>query len=390
MPKRNIEIKALSKKGIEELSSRKKTKGVALSLYLGVRSRCNFVSEANSIITNAIKRIEKNESYPQKDKKKIAEMADEMKKEIRFLKLPDETRSIVMFRDTQEIYRIYHIPAYIPSKFVIENNFYIHPLIRALEKYPRSLVVILERDKARFFSVFLGGIEESSEVLHSEVPQEINAARAEWKGLRETKIQGHIQDHLHRHLKKVAEKTEDYFRYRKTKFSHLIIGAHRELVEKFVNVLGEKSRNNLIGSYYIVPDYDLNRIKKKSMEVINERERKVEEKIVKDLFGESSKKKRLAVIEINPVLENFYLRNIRILIIGENYKEPGYTCPECHYISSYLKSCPKCKSKMTKVGDIADEIMEEAVISEIKIKHLLYPHKEFDKFGVGAFLKTAT
>ncbi len=390
MPKRNIEIKALSKKGIEELSSRKKTKGVALSLYLGVRSRCNFVSEANSIITNAIKRIEKNESYPQKDKKKIAEMADEMKKEIRFLKLPDETRSIVMFRDTQEIYRIYHIPAYIPSKFVIENNFYIHPLIRALEKYPRSLVVILERDKARFFSVFLGGIEESSEVLHSEVPQEINAARAEWKGLRETKIQGHIQDHLHRHLKKVAEKTEDYFRYRKTKFSHLIIGAHRELVEKFVNVLGEKSRNNLIGSYYIVPDYDLNRIKKKSMEVINERERKVEEKIVKDLFGESSKKKRLAVIEINPVLENFYLRNIRILIIGENYKEPGYTCPECHYISSYLKSCPKCKSKMTKVGDIADEIMEEAVTSKIKIKHLLYPHKEFDKFGVGAFLKTAT
>ena len=387
MPKRNMEIKALTKKDIEELSNRKEARVIAFSLYLGVKARRNFVSEANSVISNAIKRIEKDELYSKKNKKKITEIASEMKKEIRFLKLPDKTRSIVMFCDTRGMRRIYHIPAYIPSKFVIESNFYIHPLIKALEKYPRYLVVILERDKARFFSIFLGGIEESSEVLRSEVPQMINAARAEWKSLRETKIQGHIRNHLRRHLKKAAKKTEDYFKYKKTKFSYLVIGAHRELVEKFVEILDEKSRNNLIGSYHIVPDYDLNRIKKKSQEVINEYEKKVEEKTIKNLFNGSNKRKRSAVIGIDAVLENFYPRNIDTLVVGKNYKESGYVCPKCRCISFYLKSCPKCKSKMSKVGDIADEIIEEAVTGKIKIKHLLYPHKEFDKFGIGAFLK---
>ncbi len=390
MPKRNTIIKSLTKKDIEELSKRKERRDIAFSLYLGIKARHNFISEVNSVISNAVKKIEENNSYSQKDKKKIAEIAAKMKKEIRFLKLPNETRTIVMFCNTQGMSRFYHLPVYIPSKLIIENDFYIHPLIKTLEKYPRYLVIVLERDKARFFNIFLGEIKESSVVSHSEVPQRINAARAEWKGLRETKIQGHIQDHLRRHLKKAAEKTEDYFRYKKIKSSHLVIGAHRELVEKFVKVLKKKSKDRLIGSYHIVSGYNLNRIKKKSQEVINEHEKKIEMEIIKNLFAESSKEKRLAVIGINSVLENFYLHNIDTLIIGQNYREPGYVCPKCHYISSYMKSCLKCESKMSKASDLANEIMEEATMNKIKIKHLLYSHKEFDKFGIGAFLKTVT
>jgi peptide subunit release factor 1 (eRF1) len=385
MAKRNVDIKSLTKKDIEELSKRKEGRDIAFSFYLGVKAGRNFVSEANSVISNAVQKIEKEKAYSKKERKKIKEISDEMKNEIKFLKLPDETRTIAIFYDTQRTRKAYHIPVYIPSRFVIESDPYIHPLIKALEKYPRYVVAVLERDKARFFSIFLDEIEEVSEIMFSDVPQRINAARAEWKGLRETKIQGHIRDHLRRHLKKVSEKTSDYFR--KNKFNYLVLGARRELVEKFTEILGAKSRKKLIGSYHIVSGYNLNRIKEKSREIINKHEKKIEAEIVKNLFSGSSKRKKTAILEINSVLENFYLHNIDALVIGKDYKEAGHVCPECHYISSYLKFCPKCKSKMLKAGDIADEIIEEAVINKIKIKHLLYPHKEFDKFGIGAFLK---
>jgi peptide chain release factor subunit 1 len=387
---KKIEIKSLTKKDIEELSKRKEGRGIAFSLYLGVKAGRNFVSEANSVISNALKKIEEEKAYSKKEKKRIKEISDEMKNEIKFLKLPDETKSIIMFFDTRRTRKAYHIPVYIPSRFVIESDPYIHPLVKVLEKYPRYMVVVLERDKARFFSIFLDEIEQMSEIIQSDVPQRINAARAEWKGLRETKIQGHIRDHLHRHLKKVAEETGDYFKYGKKGFSHLVIGAHRELVEKFTEILGVRSRKKLIGSYHIIHGYNLNRIKEKSKEVINKHEKQAEAETIKNLFNRSNKEKRSAIIEINSVLENFYLRNIDALVIGKDYREAGYVCPECHYISSYMKSCLKCKSKMTKAGDIADEIIEEAVINKIKIKHLLYPHKEFDKFGIGAFLKSVT
>ena len=383
---KKIEIKSLTKKDIEELSKRKEGEGIAFSLYLGVKAGRNFVSEANSVITNEVKKVEASGVHSKSEKKKISETAGKMKEEIRFIKLPDETRSIIVFCNTKRKSRIYHIPIYIPSKLVIENDFYIHPLVKTLEKYPRYVVVFLERDKARFFSIFLGEIEEISEIMFSDVPQRINAARAEWKGLRETKIQGHIQDHLHRHLKKVSEKTSDYFR--KNKFNYLVLGAHRELVEKFKEVLDKKSLKKLIGSYHIRTGYDLNRIKEKSKEVISEHEKQAEVETIKNLFNRSNKEKRSATIEINSVLENFYLHNIDVLVIGKDYKEAGYVCPECHYISPYMKSCLKCKSKMLKTSDMVDEIIEEAVINKIKIKHLFHFHKEFDKFGIGAFLRS--
>ncbi len=389
MAKNNMEVKLLTKKDIDELSQEKEINGPVFSLYLGVKAGRNFVAEANSVITGAIRKIEEDKSYSKKEARKISETADKMKKEIRSLKLPDETRSIAMFCDTKRKGGIYHIPVYIPSKLIIESDFYIHPFVKALEKHPRYLVVFLERDKARFFSMRFGEIEEISEIMRDDVPQRINAARADWKGLSETRVQGHIHDHEKRHLKRAAGKTEDYLKYKKNGFSYLVMGVHKELAEKFTGVLGAKSKEKLIGSYHIAPGYDLNLIKAKSAEVIDKHEKKVEEEIVNNLFGGSNKKRAAAVLGINSVLENFYLRNIDTVAIGKDYKEAGYVCPKCHYISSYLKSCLKCKSKMSEAGDVADEIIEEAIANKIKIKHLLYTHKEFDKFGIGAFLKSA-
>lgn len=387
MAKNNIEIKLLTKKDVSELSQGREIIGPVFSFYLGVKAGRNFVAEANSVITNAVKKIEASNVYSKNEKRKILKTTEKMKEKIRFLKLPDKTRSIVMFCDAGRKIGIYHIPVYIPSNFVIENDFYIHPLVKALEKHPRYLVVFLERDKTRFFSMCLGEIEEVSEITRDDVPQRINAARADWKGLSETRVQGHIQDHEKRHLKKAAEKTRDYFRYKKNGFSYLVIGARREFAEKFAKILDIKPKEKLIGSYYIAQGYDLNRIKAKSAEVISEHEKKDEEEIINNLFGGSSKEKAAAVLGINLILENFYLHNIDTLILGKNYKEAGYVCSKCHRISSYLKFCPKCGSKAEKAGDVADEIMEEAIMKKIKIKHLLYPHKEFDKFGIGAFLK---
>jgi len=389
MTRANVEAKILIKKDIEELSKKRGNNDTAFSLYVGVKAGRNFVSEANSAISGAVQKIKNDKSYTKKTKRETAETANKIKKEIRLLKLPDETRSIAIFCSLKGMHKIYRLPVYVPSRFVVEPDFYIHPLVKALEKYPRYLVAFLERDKARFFSIFLGEIEESSEVLRSEVPQRINAGRAAWKGLRETRVQSHIEDHINKHLKKVADKTNDYFRYGKTKFDYLIVGTHKELAERFIKILGGKAKDKLIGSYQVVPGYKLNRIKEKSKEIIDNHERKIEAEIVKDLFDKANKRKKMSAIEINSVLENFYLHNIGTLVISQSFKEQGYVCPKCHYISSYLKSCPNCKEKMSKISDIADELIEEATVRGIKIKHLFYSNAQFDKFGIGAFLKSA-
>jgi peptide subunit release factor 1 (eRF1) len=128
-------------------------------------------------------------------------------------------------------------------------------------------------------------------------------------------------------------------------------------------------------------------IKEKSAEIIDEYEKSNEEKVVNDLVSSIGGKGWEAVMGIDSVLENFYLRKIKMFIIGSNYEKLGFVCGHCHHVSLLPGDCLSCGGKTAKVSDLADEIIEEAIKNKIKIKQLLYEHKKFDKFGIGAFLR---
>ncbi len=387
MPKNIQKAELLTKKEIGILASMKGDKRMSFSFYLGIKAGRNFVSEANSVVSVALHKIKEEKTCSKKEMNYIKKKAEEIKKTIRYLKLPNETRSMAIFFNTNGFYKIYHIPFYIPSKFILESDFYIHPLIKKIEEHPRYLVAILERDKARFIDFCMGEICEMSEIIKSDVPQRINAARFEWKGMKEGNIRGHIEDHLHRHLKKVAEKTEDFLKYKKNGFSYLVIGTHKELMEKFMQLLGAKSKEKLIGLYHTSPNYKLNQIRERSDKIIKDHERKIETKTIENLQEGASKRKSKAVFGMNLVLENLYLHNIKEVVIASNHEEPGYVCPKCHLISTYLKNCPNCKIEMVKASDLVDELIEEAITKKIEIKHLVHKDEKIDKFGVGAFLR---
>lgn len=65
----------------------------------------------------------------------------------------------------------------------------------------------------------------------------------------------------------------------------------------------------------------------------------------------------------------------------------GFICGQCHYISLESNNCPLCGGKISKVENIVDKIIEEVLEKKIKIKQLFHSHKDFDWYGVGAFLK---
>ncbi len=389
MAKNNSKIKAITKKDLEDLS---KNGGnlITLSFYLGIRVscnvRCDFASEANSVIADKIKKIKESKDYSNEQKKKIVEIAADLKKKIKFLKLPEGARSIVFFSGKEKEYKMYYLPIYMPSVLVAEADPYIHPLVKALENFPRYLVAAVDRDRAEFFSIFLGRIEGEPEAVTSDVPKKIKtSASDDWMGRREKRIERHIEDHLNRHFKLVASKIQDYFR--KNEFGYLIIGGHEELTAKFKDFLDNKSAKKLIG-IFTLPHYNHRFIKEKSIALISESEKNLEEKTVNDLLDGINTRKWRSIAGTDSVIKNLERRNISLLVVGRNYKETGYQCSNCHYISSREKVCPKCGKEMSKANDLADEIIEEAIGRKIEIKHLFFSHKEFDKFGIGAFLNS--
>lgn len=385
MKNNDLQIKAIEKSDLAKLAEGKRNGDLILSLYLGLKSEINFRSEANSILSREAERIKKNKEYSKSARKKILSMLDLLKKEINYLRLPQEARTLIFFLGEKSEIKIYRAPVYIQSEIAVNADYYIEPMVIAMEKFPRYLVAAIERDRAEFFTIFWGSVEGKTEVFLSDVPKKIRTSSSDdWKGRREKRIERHIEDHLKRHFKAVAMKIRDYLE--KNGFNYLIIGGHEEIKAKFRKFLDKKSAEKLVG-FFSLPHRNRCFIKEKSMKIVIEREKLIEEKMVKDLMNSIGNNRWSAIAGIDSVLEHFYLHKIKMFIIGNNFKKQGYVCGRCHHI--YLSSgvCSVCGDKTAKADNLIDEIMEEAIKNKIKIKQLSHSHKKFDRFGIGAYLK---
>lgn len=383
--KNNIQIPTLTMKDAERLSAPHPRRGGAVSFYLGIRADQNFLSVANSFLSEQAKAIEKSGDFSPVEQRSLAQVFAAMERDLRSRRLPDRTRTLVMFYPRRGAGRIYRLPVYVPTQLVVEEDWYVHPLLKSLEKYPRYAVTFLERDRARLFELFWGEIEQQTEEIRSEVPQRMNAARATWKGLEERKIQNHIEVHINRHLEKVAWATERLMD--KHHLPYLVIASRRELIERFRAFLPKRLQDRIVGSYLTRSDQNLSRIREKSLEVVDRFEQMEEERWIDQLREGSSKKEKEAVLGTEAVLEHLYDYQVHVLVISKDFRAAGYVCPSDHHVGLSGENCPACDTDLDPATDIVDEIIETALSRQLKVVHFQFAHPAFDSYGLGAILK---
>lgn len=121
----------------------------------------------------------------------------------------------------------------------------------------RYLVILADRKKAKFFTIFLGDFEEAGEeIVVDDVPQKVKA-----EGYRPGKIQRHIKDHLMHHLKKVGEQALQYLiKKRIEQLDGIFIGTHKELFADLKGYLPPRLKHKVLGEFSMEPNSDLGKI----------------------------------------------------------------------------------------------------------------------------------
>jgi len=383
--KNDIRIRTLTGRDVGRLAVPGDVGSWAVSLYLGIRADQNFTAVANAIFTEEDKKIEDDERFSEADRRRIRAIFARLEQALRLRRLDDHTQTYVAFFPERGRGNLYKLPVYIPSRIAVERDFYVHPFIKSLDKYPRYCVLFLERDRARIFSMFWGEVDEKTQEIRSEVPQRMNAARASWKGLAERRVQNHIEVHIDRHLKKVADAVDRHMA--KNRIPYLVLGSRRELIERFQQFLPTQLRKKVVGSYLVRTDQDIKRIEEKSLEVINGFELARENEVIGEIRDGKDKKRLEAVVGVEAVLKALYDYKIRTLVMGGDYRESGYMCEAQQHPFVGPGKCPICSSPAGRVGDIADSILQEAVRQKARIVHFRFQHPDFDHWGVGAILK---
>jgi len=106
-----------------------------------------------------------------------------------------------------------------------------------LEK--KTLVILLNRNTAKFYEFYKGRITEKASVCH-EVPQEVK--KAGWYGLRDGKIHRHIQDHLRAHFKKVNQIALKFL----YKYKQIILASEPENISFFEPLMHNYLKKRLV------------------------------------------------------------------------------------------------------------------------------------------------
>jgi peptide subunit release factor 1 (eRF1) len=128
----------------------------------------------------------------------------------------------------------------------------------------RFLVIVADRRKARYFTVYKDMVEEPEEDVIDYVPQKVKAENTS-----PGKISRHITDHVYHHLKHVGKSALSFIR--KKHIEHLdgvIIGGHKELLHKIREFLPAALQQKVVADFTTDVNIHIDNLTKRALSAV--------------------------------------------------------------------------------------------------------------------------
>jgi len=320
------------------------------------------------------------------EKRSVAIDLERIDQYVRFELDRDDRRGLAIFASAdQGLWQVVTLPVRLPNLVVVDNQPYTTTLTSVIEQYDFYCTVVVDRRKARIFSVYMGEIEESFGLFEDNVPDQVKSG--DWASLRQTKIAHHIEDHLAKHLKRVSNKMLAYYKARR--FNHLLIGGSKEVIPKFKEVLHPYLKERIAGEFIAEPDTSINSILLKSNECEKHYEFEREKELIRRVVGEENNGKK-AVTGLDNTIQAIERGQANEVLLPQSAEIGGYHCHEGHFISEKdVRRCPICKRGLQSKKDVVSEVMRLASAKNVKIRFLKYHESIGDNQQIGALLRYA-
>ncbi len=280
-----------------------------------------------------------------------------------------------------KMWRVYPVAQPVNSSVTIKQGLYIRPLSLILDEHKRHCLVLIDREKAKVLDVYLGEVEGYSEIL-SEVPGKVREGG--FSGYEEGRISRHIEDHVHRHFKNVADRTLDHFK--RSQFEWLIIGGKSEAVSEFKGFLHDYLKRRIVGDFLIDSEAPLVEALRKSREIARKVEGEEEEFWVKRLKN-AVYSEGMGTAGIEDTIAALGQAKIQYLLVTGGHARPGVACWDCQFLGTYQEKCPMCGKACSKVDDIIDEIIAGVHRTGGIVEHTSNPDLLEDIEHIGAILR---
>lgn len=373
--------------GLEEILNFIPTGKLVVSVYLLVdRSRItkrDYQTKLNSMIVGSKEKLEADTNIDKSQKKEVFEVFEKVKAFAYDKFRADSTRTLAIFSSGDGLWEEFRIPIIMRSKIIIDPKPYTQSIRSLLNNSKKYGVLLIDREKAQIYSIYLGEINEYLAAFISDVPSKVNFKSQ--AVLRERKLYGRLEEKLHHFFKVVNDRTMELFKEKK--FGYLILAGRKEIIPNFLNYLHSYLRSRHIGNIDAEPDSNISLISNKAQKVIDEFEAKTKNALIDRLIDEYNPN-GMGVLGIDGTIKSLLIEKIRILIYDRQFTHEGYICNSCRYLTvEYKDKCPYCGGKLVFYNDIVDEIVEDALNQGCEIVDIEGNEKLIRAGSIGVVLR---
>jgi peptide subunit release factor 1 (eRF1) len=373
--------------GLEAILNYKTTGKLVVSVYLMVDGsrviKKDYQTKLNSMVVATREKIEADTNLDRSQKKEVSETLEKVKAYINDKFRSDSTSTIVIFSSGDGLWEEFRIPIIMRSKIIVDPKPYTQNIRSLINNSKRYGVLLLNREKAQIYSIYLGEVNQYLAAFISDVPSKVNFRSQ--AAFREKKILGRLEEKLNHFFKQVNDKAMELFKEKK--FDYLILAGRREIIPKFTNYLHSYLQSKCIGNIDAEPDSNISLIEEKAKEVIDRFEIKSKNDLIDRLLDEYNPN-RMGVLGIDAVVKYLLIEQIKTLIYDRQFTHKGYLCSKCHYITIEQKDrCPYCNGDLTFYSDIVDEIVEDALDQGCEIVDIEGNKRLTEAGSIGAVLR---
>lgn len=337
----------ITRSDLQSISKLESPKAQLLSLYLPLfhdTGEADYNIELKNLLRSA------NQRYQHEVDAELPEEFEELFEDIRVYIRDNAAkygRGIALFATPGKgILASYSMPDTIESSAIVNERANLAPLIRLLDDYAPYCTCIISRNQARLLIGKLDEIDEHTQLEDDEVPGQHDQG-----GWSQSRYERHIEDHVHRHFKRVAQQLFEMVENKA--FEHLIIGGPEEVVASFESELHQYVSDRVIGHVRILMEANVNDVRKSSMEVVEHHIADRKQQLINVVEAESAAHD-LGVRGLASTMEALQRGQVLNLVVDHDVRSSGIICKSCGAMSTTPgegNTCSYCQSSEIRDTD---------------------------------------
>ena len=284
----------------------------------------------------------------------------------------------------QNFWKEYELPPHLgATQIYLQPQFQLKPLAALLGGQPALCVVMLDRQRARFFDLRLDVLREHGAIVHM---LSRSASSYGYNGYEAGHAERRVSEEALQHFKAVSERLRVDFE--RGAWERLIVGCHDVNWPEFESHLHPYVKQRLIGRFSAdVASVSNEEIRDHAGTLLNHwiTERaatKVSEAL------EFAKSNGRGVAGLRRVLQALEGGEVQTIFLTENYSARAVECPHCGHLDAHLiASCVACGRPTHELTDVCDAIIPIAIRRNIELFYLK-EHDGLDRAGnIAALLR---